>query len=72
MMAGAGGVSLHYASYDRESKLDRINAITSMTDISSPALSTSFYEPRFLNERVTHPAYPQMPTINKMGFVYAK
>lgn len=63
-------VFLHYFTYDRETRYNQLGAITTLTSISSPSLSTSFYEPRLLGENIMHPAYPQMQPIDRMRFVY--
>ena len=63
----------HYWYYDRTTPQTRLDEVVALTQIVSPALSVSFYEPRvFLYENASNPAYPQMQPINRMDFVYAE
>ena len=68
-----GMVSAHYMSYHHNAAHTMLQRISSVTHISSPSLSAAYYEPRLLfGESMLNPAYPQMPTMNKMDFVYAQ
>ncbi|SFV63391.1 hypothetical protein MNB_SV-6-611 [hydrothermal vent metagenome] len=66
-------VVVDYLRYDRESFVNSIDSVSSLTKISSPSISSSWYEPRFLylDER-ENPIYPEMSRVDKMEFVYAK
>ena len=65
-------VTLHYMSYDTQTPQRKIDDITSLSKLSSLSLSVAYYEPRQANEIESNPAYPQMNSINKMDFIYAK
>jgi len=66
-------VVVDYLRYDRESFVESIESISSLTKISSPSISSSWYEPRllYLDER-ENPIYPEMSRVDKMEFVYAQ
>jgi len=66
-------IVIDYLRYDRESFGKSIEAISSLTKISSPSLNSSWYESRllYLDERA-NPIYPEMSRVDKMEFVYAK
>jgi len=70
----AGTVVAHYAYVRKETHIPRmLSAVTALTGIVSPALSTTFYEPRLLYmQKAENPAYPQMPPIDTTSFVYEK
>jgi hypothetical protein len=65
-------VGIHYLHTVTQTDVPRtLAAVTELTGLSSPALSTAFYEPRVLHrQKVENPAYPQMLPINRMDFVY--
>jgi len=66
-------VSIHYIYHDGETSQKMLQNISSMTQVSSASLSVAYYEPRVLfYEKMDNPAYPQMLSINKMDFVYAR
>jgi len=63
----------HYSSYDRVAFLTENQKIAALTHFAAPSLSVAYYAPRILfREDVSNPAYPQMPEINRMDFVYEK
>ena len=63
----------HYISYDDMVQKETIKDIADVTKLPSPSLSVSHYEPRELfHGETTNPAYPQMPLINRMDFIYAQ
>jgi hypothetical protein len=62
----------HYLSADKRSHREAFSDVVAVTGIVSPSLSTAFYEPAFLGEKVEHPASPQMQSLNRMEFVYAE
>lgn len=69
----AGVAAAHYWFYDRAAPLKRMEQTTALTQIVSPALGVTYAEPRLLlYEAPSNPAYPQMPPINRMDFVYAE
>jgi len=70
LAAGVTAVCIHYATFSKESGLPML---TAATDIVSPSLGVSYYEPRILLfEKASNPAYPAMPSINRLDYVYAK
>ncbi len=73
LMMLVGMVSIHYIYHDGETSQKMLQNISSMTQVSSASLSVAYYEPRVLFcETMDNPAYPQMLSINKMDFVYAR
>lgn len=67
-----GAMLTHY-SISRDSQVyDKLSALTALTKIGSPSISSAYYEPRLLNESSSHSAYPQMPSIDRTDFVYAR
>ena len=74
LLAGISGVLLwHYMSVDRQSYSSLFDQITVSTAFSSPVLSVKYYEPRVLfTEKAENPAYPQIPPIRSMDYVYEK
>ena len=66
-------VVVDYLSYDRGDFRESIESISALTTISSPSMSSSWYEPRllYMDDR-ENPIYPEMCRVDKMGFVYAK
>lgn len=62
----------HYLMFERDVQIEQLSRAIGLTGLSSPSLSTTFYEPRLLGEKVIHPAYPQMQNIDRMDFVYAR
>jgi len=73
LMISISVVVVDYLRYDRESFGESIEAISSLSKISSPSLSSSWYEPRllYIDDR-TNLIYPEMSRVDKMEFVYAK
>jgi hypothetical protein len=66
-------VLVDYISYDRDSFRDSIDNLSMLTKITSPSLSSNWYEARLLcMDRRKNPIYPEMSSIDKMEFVYAK
>jgi len=63
----------HYSTYDSQ-KIDKhLVNISHLTHITSLSLSVKYYEPRLLFvEEAKNPAYLDMPTMNKMDFIYAE
>ena len=73
LMMLVGMVSIHYFYSDDETSQKMLQNISSITQVSSASLSVAYYEPRVLfYEKMDNPAYPQMLSINKMDFVYAR
>jgi len=66
-------VVVDYLRYDRESFVESIKSISLLTKISSPSMSSSWYESRLLYlDESENPIYPEMSRVDKMEFVYAK
>ena len=67
-----GTTTLHYMLH-KNSPNTMIQTLSSLTTITSPSLSVAYYEPRVQhpNHKI-HPSYPDMPTMNKRGFIYAE
>ena len=64
---------MHYVLGDREGVSDGINAVSRMVRMSSPSFSVAYYEPRIHGiEKSGNIAYPEMMSIDRMDFVYAK
>lgn len=62
----------HYFLLERTSQKELFSNLVAVTGFASPSLSTAFYEPKVLGEKVGHPASPQMQSLNRMDFVYAE
>ncbi len=71
-------IGVHYISGDRMGITDRVNAVASMTRMSSPSFSVAYYEPRVGGtkiggvEKAVNIAYPEMMPLSRMDFVYEK
>ena len=73
LMMLVGMISIHYFYSDDKTSEKMLQNISSITQVSSASLSVAYYEPRVLfYEKMDNPAYPQMLSINKMDFVYAR
>jgi len=69
----AGFVIVHYFVNDTLTSKDILANIVKVTNLSTPSLSNTYYEPRVLfYDNRANPAYPQMHTIDKMDLIYAK
>jgi hypothetical protein len=70
MMVGITG--LHYLYTATHTNIPAVlSAVTELTGLSSPSLSSAFYEPRLLyRQKAENPAYPDMLPINRTDFVY--
>ena len=65
--------SLHYMTHHTHFLGTIPSAVAKVTNISSASFSVAYYEPRVsVLDTTSHPAYPQMQTINKMDLIYAK
>ncbi len=65
--------SLHYMTHHIHVSHTIAGAVVKVTNISSASFSVAYYEPRIsVLDTTSHPAYPQMQTINKMDLIYAK
>lgn len=68
-----GFVAVHYLTHNNISSNEILCSVSKITNISSPSLSVTFYEPRILFfDEAVNPAYPQMDAIDKMDFIYDK
>lgn len=66
-------MGLHYTLADRDNVSNNINAMVAMTGISSLSLSVAYYEPRIsVAKNSANIIYPEMMSIDRMDFVYAK
>ena len=66
-------MALHYLVSEKESTGRQLEAIVALSHISSPSLSVAYYEPRLRRmEKAANCAYPEMPALDRMDFVYAK
>jgi hypothetical protein len=67
------GILLHAVSVDRSSQATTLSNLVAVTGMISPALSVAYYEPRiYIQDRAVNPAYPQMPPMDRMDFIYAE
>ncbi|MDM5271449.1 hypothetical protein PGH07_04600 [Sulfurovum sp. zt1-1] len=62
----------HYLCVDRTSQKEAFSQVVAVTGLASPSFSTAFYEPNVLGEKIEHPVFPQMQSLNRMDFVYAE
>jgi hypothetical protein len=70
LVSGVVAAGVHYMTSPRQEIPSMISAATGMV---SPSLSVAYYEPRILLlEKASNPAYPAMPSINRLDYVYAK
>ena len=70
MMVGITGVHYLY-TVTHTGTPAALSAVTELTGLSSPSLSSAFYEPRLLyRQKAENPAYPDMLPINRTDFVY--
>ena len=59
----------HYIFFDRDTKTkDLVNLI----GINSPAFSVAWHENRLRDRALKYPAYPEMPTADRLTFVYGE
>lgn len=72
LMVMTGMAVGHYLFMDGRSHKEAFSKVVAVTGLVSPSLSSAFYEPGFLGEDIEHPASPQMPSLNRMDFVYAE
>lgn len=68
----AGMMLVHYRLSAPTQTFEKLTALAALTKIASPSLSSAYYEPRLLSESSSHPAYPQMHSIDRTDFVYAR
>ena len=67
------GVALHYLSFDRHEIHTALSSVVRVTHIAEPSLSVSYYESRVMSPHSsTNISYPEMSSIDRMDFVYAK
>jgi len=67
------GIIIHYNSFDKKREMQILESMVALSGFSSLSLSVAFYEPRLpLYETKQNPAYPQMPPIDRMDFIYEK
>jgi len=72
LIISIGAMFGHYLYKDTQLLQDHIQKITILTKGSTLSFSTAYYEPRIAIQTSSNPAYPQMQTINRMDFIYAK
>jgi len=61
-------IGVHY-----EDVTGGINTVVGITRITSPSLSVAYYERRIQRyDKANNIAYPEMISLNRMDFVYAK
>ena len=66
-------IGVHYALCDRKGVTGGINAVAGITRITSPSLSVAYYERRIQRyDKANNIAYPEMMSLNRIDFVYAK
>jgi hypothetical protein len=66
------GVSLHYTTYSYAQNREKLHTIASLTQQITPSLSVAYDEKRELFNTTSNIIYPEMPSTNTMGFVYAQ
>ncbi len=66
-------MGVHYTLGDRSEVTQSLVAVAGLTKMSSPSFGVAYYEPRVAGLRdETNIAYPEMISIDRMDFVYAK
>ncbi|KIM09882.1 MAG: hypothetical protein KU29_01110 [Sulfurovum sp. FS06-10] len=66
------GISLHYTTYPYAKNREKLQNIASLTQQTTPSLSVTYDEKRELFNNTSNIIYPEMPSTNTMGFVYAQ
>jgi len=67
------GIAVAGAHYMYSPKNDMVSDIAIATGMVSPVLSVAYYEPRILLiEHASNPAYPLLPPIDRLDFIYEK
>jgi len=64
-------VSFHYLHASSSEQALRYRAWVKVSTMDMLSFSVAYYEPRTMQEEQANVAYPEMPPINRMGFVYA-
>ena len=68
-----GVIAAHYSTFDERKHKEMIGRVSSLAKLSSPSLSTAYYEPRLLIlDKAANPSYPDMPAIDRTDFIYEK
>ena len=62
----------HYISFDSKSISSALLSMASVTQMTDPSLSVAYHEPRLLQGDTANIIYPEMPSTDRMDFVYAK
>jgi hypothetical protein len=66
-------VALHATLKRADGVEEEVRKLVRVTNLSSLSLSAAWYEPRLRqSERPVNPAYPEMPSLGRMDFVYAQ
>ncbi len=68
LLGSVGVIGVHYMLSQPNPHLAHL---TEATGISSLALGSAYYEPRFLLTAPQNPAYPQMPSPSRLDYIYA-
>ena len=63
---------IHYISFDRDRYISDINSYSKLSTLSSVAFCVSWFEPRVkrFENGMSIKAYPQLPTPDRLTFVY--
>ncbi len=64
-------VSFHYLHASSSEQESQYRAWVKVSTMDMLSFSVAYYEPRTMQEKQVNVAYPEMPPINRMGFVYA-
>ena len=65
----AAGAGMHYLRFDRQAHLKSLQSLSLLTHRTALSFGKAYYESSTLYGNI---AYPEMPVINRMDFVYAK
>ncbi len=75
VLVAVGCVVGDYLGYDRPTTQEQIDSVVALTGFSSLALSVAYYESRTPRLGVAlnpnNPAYPQLQSLSRVGFIYA-
>jgi hypothetical protein len=70
LLIGVVGVVTDYLLVDRESLLQKSIKITETTNLIYPTFRVSWYEPRVKLSESQNQIYPDMPSLNRLNFIY--
>ena len=66
------GLFWHQHGYDYKGQQKSLENLVLLTNHATPAYGVTYSEKRERVDGALHHAYPEMPTNNRLGFVYAK